>query len=86
VIGLRRPDSGRRMNAKSTAVYVTPSRPNERSRLWTPVSYSGWLQPRLELLAGDFLDAFGISLRIKMKSQNYSELTIPEDVCDRVLG
>ena len=45
-----------------------------------------WLQPGLDLLMGDFLDAFDISLGIKVKSPNYSVVTILVDVCDRVLG
>jgi hypothetical protein len=40
----------------------------------------------LNLLAGNFLDAFDVSLGVKMKSPNYSVLTVPEGVCDRVLG
>jgi len=74
------------MEAKSNLGWVTTSRPNERSRLWTPVPSSRWLQPGLDLLVGDFLDAFDISLGIKVKSPNYSVVTILVDVCDRVLG
>ena len=37
-------------------------------------------------ISGDFPDAFDISLSIKVKSANYRLPTIPEGVCDRVLG